>query len=93
MCCVMTIHAVAQHPRPLCRPCRGLALVLGTRTQGLRPGLLTSVPTGLDGRLMPGSSCIGKASDGGDIGCRYTREMIELVEKALELRAKGIIKF
>jgi len=32
----------------------------------------------------------GKASDGGDIGCRYTPEMLRL---ALELRRKGIIKF
>ena len=42
---------------------------------------------------MRGSPCIGKASDGGDIGYRYTPEMIEMVQKALELRAKGIIKF
>jgi hypothetical protein len=32
-------------------------------------------------------------SDGGDIGCRYTQEMMEMLEKALELRKKGIIKF
>ena len=50
-------------------------------------------PDKFDYRLMPTSPCIGKASDGGDIGCRYTPEMIELCEKALELRAKGIIKF
>jgi len=42
---------------------------------------------------MPTSPCIGKASDGGDIGCRYTPEMIEIIQKALELRAKGIIEF
>ena len=34
-----------------------------------------------------------KASDGGDIGCRYTPELMEVLEKALELRKKGIIKF
>ena len=34
-----------------------------------------------------------KASDGGDIGCRYTPQMIEMCKIALELRAKGIIKF
>jgi hypothetical protein len=34
-----------------------------------------------------------KASDGGEIGCRYTPEMMEVLEKALELRKKGIIKF
>jgi hypothetical protein len=32
-------------------------------------------------------------SNGGDIGCRYTPEMMEVLEKALELRKKGIIKF
>ena len=50
-------------------------------------------PANLDYQLMPTSPCIGRASDGGDIGCRYTPEMIEMVQKALELRAKGIIKF
>jgi len=50
-------------------------------------------PANLDYRLMPGSPCIGKASDGGDIGCRYTPEMIELCKVALELRRKGILKF
>jgi hypothetical protein len=50
-------------------------------------------PANLDYRLLPTSPCIGKASDGGDIGCRYTPEMMEMVQKALELRAKGIIKF
>ena len=47
----------------------------------------------LDYRLMPSSPCIGKASDGGDIGCRYTPKMIEMCKTALELRKKGIIKF
>ena len=50
-------------------------------------------PTKLDFRPAPKSPCIGKASDGGDIGCRYTPEMIEMIEKALELRAQGVIKF
>ena len=50
-------------------------------------------PAKLDYRLAETSPCKGKASDSGDIGCRYTPEMIELVQKALELRAKGIIKF
>jgi hypothetical protein len=44
----------------------------------------TSKPTG---------PCRKKASDGGDIGCRFTPEMMEMLEKALELRKKGIIKF
>jgi len=30
---------------------------------------------------------------GGDIGCRYTPEMMGMLELALELRKKGIIKF
>lgn len=47
----------------------------------------------LDFRLKPTSPCRGKASDGGDIGCRYTPEMLEIRAKALELRKKGIIKF
>jgi hypothetical protein len=50
-------------------------------------------PGSLDFRLMPASPCIGKASDGGDLGCRFTPEMIEMLSLALELRAKGIIKF
>jgi hypothetical protein len=50
-------------------------------------------PANLDYRLEPGSPCIGKASDGGDIGCRYTPEMIELCKVALELRRRGILKF
>jgi hypothetical protein len=43
--------------------------------------------------LQSGSPCIGKASDGGDIGCRYTPEMIDLCKQALELRRRGILKF
>jgi len=50
-------------------------------------------PANLDYRLQPTSPCIGKASDGGDIGCRHTPEMIELCQKALELRRQGILKF
>ena len=56
-------------------------------------GMTQSDPANLDYRLMPTSPCIGKASDGGDIGCRFTPEMIEMWQNALELRAKGIIKF
>jgi len=64
----------------------------------LGPGCLSTNPkfrdpANLDFRLMPDSPCIGKASDGGDIGCRYTPEMMELCRIALELRAKGMIKF
>ena len=50
-------------------------------------------PEVFDYRLKPKSPGTGKASDGGDIGVRYTPEMIEVLQKALELREKGIIKF
>ncbi len=50
-------------------------------------------PKQLDYRLLPGSPGTGMASDGGDIGCRYTPEMMEMCRIALELRAKGVIKF
>jgi hypothetical protein len=50
-------------------------------------------PEHFDYRLKPTSPCRKKASDGGDLGCRYTPEMLKLFEKALELRKKGIIKF
>ncbi len=46
-----------------------------------------------DYRLLPASPCIGRASDGGDVGCRYTPEMIEMITLALQLRRAGIIKF
>lgn len=50
-------------------------------------------PDKFDYRLRPTSPCRKKASDGGDLGCRYTREMLEIVQKALDLRAKGFIEF
>jgi serine/threonine protein kinase len=50
-------------------------------------------PQNLDFRLMPNSPCRKKASDGGDIGVRYTPEMVEIIKAALELRRRGIIKF
>jgi len=50
-------------------------------------------PENFDYRLKPGSQCIGRASDGGDIGCRYTPELTELCKKALELRRAGILKY
>ena len=50
-------------------------------------------PANLDYRLMPTSPCIRKASDGGDIGVRWTPEMLEMCEIARQLRAQGIIKF
>ena len=50
-------------------------------------------PKGHDYRLGPKSPCRGKASDGGDLGCQYTPEMLEMLKLAFALRAKGIIKF
>jgi hypothetical protein len=50
-------------------------------------------PKNLDYRLLPTSPCIGKASDGGNIGCRYTPQMIQVLKMAFELRSRGIIKF
>jgi len=50
-------------------------------------------PKNFDYRLKKTSPCRGKASDGGDIGCRYTPEMLEMLKLAQELRKKGIIKF
>ncbi|WP_095415575.1 hypothetical protein [Thermogutta terrifontis] len=50
-------------------------------------------PKNLDYRLRPGSPCIGKASDGGDIGVRWTPEMLELLRVAQELRRRGLITF
>ena len=35
----------------------------------------------------------GWASDGGDVGSRYTPEMTEMIQLALELRKRGVIKF
>jgi len=50
-------------------------------------------PKNLDYRLQAYSPCRGKASDGRDLGCRYTPAMLEMVKKALELRKEGIIHF
>jgi len=50
-------------------------------------------PELLDHRLMPTSPCRGKASDGADLGVRYTPEMVEILKVALALRQQGLIKF
>ncbi len=50
-------------------------------------------PKNFDYRLKPSSPCRKRASDGGDIGCRFTPEMLEMLKLAHELRKKGIIKF
>ena len=50
-------------------------------------------PANLDFRLKPTSPCRKRASDGGDLGCRYTPEMLEIINVALELRRRKIIEF
>lgn len=54
---------------------------------------LFAAPKNADYRLLPNSPGIGKATDGGDIGVRYTPGMVELNKRALELRARGNIRF
>ena len=49
-------------------------------------------PKALDYRLPPNSPCRGKASDKGDIGVRYTPDMLEMSKAAAALVAKGLIK-
>lgn len=50
-------------------------------------------PANFDYRLRPTSPCRGKASDGSDVGCRYTPQMIEMLKLAFDLRRRGILKF
>ena len=50
-------------------------------------------PRNLDFRLSDKSPGRGKASDGGDIGVRFTPEMLEMLKRIRELRKKGIVKF
>ena len=66
-------------------------IVSGKNCISAPAGLLD--PANLDCRLLPTSPCIGKASDGGDIGCRYTPDVMEMCQLALTLRAQGVIAF
>ena len=50
-------------------------------------------PAKLDYRLRPTSPCRGRASDGGDVGFRYTPEIMEVLKVAFDLRRRGLIKF
>jgi hypothetical protein len=50
-------------------------------------------PAVFDFRLRPTSPCIGKASDGSDMGCRYTAEMLDMLKLTHELRKRGVLKF
>ncbi len=47
----------------------------------------------LDFRLKTTSPCLGQASDGGDLGCRFTPEMREMRQRALEFRQRELIDF
>ena len=47
----------------------------------------------LDFRLAPMSPGVGKASDGKDLGVRFTPEMMQIFKKAVELRKAGLIRF
>ena len=50
-------------------------------------------PKKFDYRLAPVSPCRGTASDGKDIGFRYTPELLDMLKLAVELRGKKIIQF
>jgi hypothetical protein len=63
---------------------------LGKRCITLDPQFVD--PARLDYRLKPTSPCRKRASDGGDIGCRFEGEMKEVLEKAMELVRKKIIE-
>jgi hypothetical protein len=64
---------------------------LGTGYSQIAPRFVD--PSSLDCRLQPDSQCKGKASDGGDLGCRYTPEVLDLARHACELRARNILGF
>jgi hypothetical protein len=50
-------------------------------------------PEKLNYRLRSSSPCYKKASDGSDMGCRFTPEMQEMIQKALDLRKRRFIDF
>ena len=50
-------------------------------------------PDNLDYRLHPRSPCRGRASDGGDLGFRYTQSILELLQVAQRLKQKGMLDF
>ena len=57
-----------------------------------RPPLFAN-PSGFDFRVRPGSPCHGKGADGTDMGCRYTKDMVDMLQLAVELRKRGLIDF
>jgi hypothetical protein len=50
-------------------------------------------PKNLDYRMRPTSPCIRKASDGGDVGFRYTPQALEMLKLTFLLRNQGYVKF
>jgi len=50
-------------------------------------------PRNLDFRLGAASPCRGRARDGGNLGCRYTKDMAEMSMLAFELKNRKIIDF
>jgi len=50
-------------------------------------------PKRFDFRLKTSSPCRKRASDGGDMGCRYTPGMIDMLKRAFDLRTKGVVIF
>jgi len=50
-------------------------------------------PKNLDFRMLPSSPCIRKASDGGDVGFRYTSPILDMMSLVFRLRSQGYIKF
>jgi hypothetical protein len=56
-----------------------------------KPGFAN--PQKFDFRLTRSSPCRKRASDKGDMGCRYTPEMLEMLKLAMELRSKGLVVF
>jgi serine/threonine protein kinase len=72
------------------RPYRDLAAP-GTSCFSADPRFVD--PSKLDYRLGPDSPCCKKASDGGDLGFRYTPEIVDMLKTAFRLRDRGIVRF
>ena len=96
-CILPDVHDGSMHPGAKIEYCNVYG---GKNSPGAKPGkgCFTADPQfrdpkNLDYRLKRTSPCRGRASDGGDIGCRFTPEMIELLRRALVLRKRGILKF
>jgi hypothetical protein len=56
-----------------------------------KPGFAN--PQKFDFRLTRSSPCRKRASDKGDMGCRYTPGMLEMLKLAMEMRSKGLVVF